>query len=117
MDDPVEAVVRWLRSATQWSVALSEIIQPSSRTHKILLARAVQVMSVQVPTVVDLHKQAPLDELLLYVLSGTGISLAIAIDALQSRAAHNMTTSKETNSWNRLTSHLWDDWSTTFTGK
>lgn len=117
MDDPAGAVVRWLRCATQWSVALSEIIQPTSRAHKILLARDVQVMSVQVPTVVDPDKQAPLDELLDHVLSGTGISLAVAVHSLQSTAANNITNPNGIDGWNRLTSGLWDQWSTTFKGK
>lgn len=120
-DDPAAAVTRWLRSATQWSVALSEIIEPSSRAHQILLAKNVQIVSFHVPGVEDPRKQAPLNDILELVLRGTGIHLVDAVSLLQEMADRNGHDSDESgeehNGWDRLSARRWDKWPTTFTGK
>lgn len=114
-------MIRWLRCATQWSVALSEIIEPSSRVHQILLAKDVQILSVHVPSVEDPRKQAPLNEILDLVVGGTGIQLPDAVAFLQGladRSEHPSDKSNDgANGWHRLSARKWDEWPNTFTGK
>lgn len=120
-DDPAAAVTRWLRWATQWSVALSEILEPSSRAHQILLAKNVKIVNVHVPSVENPRKQAPLNHILELVVRGTGIHILDAVGLLQRMADRNEQQFDEsgngTNGWDRLSARQWDKWPTTFTGK
>lgn len=119
--DPAAAVTRWLHSVTQWSVALSEIIQPSSRAHQILLAKNVKIVSVRVPGVENPRRQAPLNDILELVVRGTGIDLDDAVgffQGLADRNGHHYDESGiDSNGWARLSARQWDTWATTFTGK
>lgn len=111
-------MVRWLKSATKWSVAVLEIVYPNTRTIRILLSRQVEILSLKVPTVFQPRKQSSLDALLMHVSEQSPFDYADAANTIQD-FADAMASSSESGvtSWSHLTRARWNDWPTSFTGK
>lgn len=118
MIDPAGAVIRWLQRATQWSVAVSEIITPNSRTTRILLSKQVKILSLKVPTVSQPRAQSSLDTLLMHVSEKSPFDWADAAKTIQDFADIKVSANASgMTSWNLLTRSRWNDWQTSFTGK
>lgn len=126
ISDPAGAVRDWLRCATQWVVALSEIPKPSKST-KMLQAKEMRILSLKIPQVMDPHKQAPLRDLLESVSEGSLFDWTTAKEvihlaakkAIRLAAKENAAeeTAKTQTGWNLLTDDNWSDWESCFTGK
>lgn len=115
--DPAAAVTLWLRCASQWSVAISEITRPNTRTTRVLLSREVKILSLKVPTVIEPHKQSSLDSLLRHVAMRSPFHWQDAAETLQVIAGSRAADSKSSSGWHLLMNDRWNEWETSFTGK
>lgn len=119
-DHPADAVTRWLQCASQWSVAISEITEPNSRTTRILLSREVKILSLKVPTVMEPGKQSSLNSLLVHVSKGSTFlwrDAAMTLQAVAAAKEFSDASRSRAGSWCLLTDNRWDEWETNFTGK
>lgn len=119
-DHPADAVTRWIQCASQWSVAVSEVTEPNSRTTRILLSREVKILSLKVPSVSEPEKQSSLNSLLAHVAKGSTFVWRDAASTLQGVAAtkeFSEACGSRVGSWCLLTDNRWDEWETSFTGK
>lgn len=115
--DPAAAVTRWLRCASQWSVAISEITRPNTRTTQVLRSREVQILTLKVPTVIEPGKQSSLDALLRHVAIRSLFDWKDAVKTLQVIAGIKAAERGASPGWSLLTNRRWNEWQTSFTGK
>lgn len=115
--DPAAAVTRWLHCASQWSVAISEITRPNTRTTQVLLSRDVQILTLKVPTVTEPRKQSSLDALLRHVAIRSPFHWKDAVKTLQVIAGIKAAERGASPGWSLLTNGRWNEWQSSFTGK